>query len=232
MTEELRYQVAGLCVLAFLAAQVFQEVAYRFLIPAAQKPEEELANYLRPADRLRAILVGGSILLLVVPYITIALRYRAQAPVASVLGLVFGLAFVGCEIAHRSLEFFLVGDRWASRLSQASDSERATILDRFAAWGDISRAWYFPLLLAHFLASCCFLAAMSAEGESLRWQALGPAAFALNAIRLVGRLASMFAGQKWLDALNHRLYFPAVVVINALLASWFFALARHVAQAG
>jgi hypothetical protein len=227
MTEEMRYQIAGVCVLAFLASQVFQEVAYRFLIPAAQKPEEQLANYRLSVDRMRASLVGGGILLLVFPYVTIALRYSAQAPVASVLGLAFGLGFVGCEIVHRSLDFFLVGDKWANRLSQASDSERATILERFALWGDISRAWYFPLLLAHFLSSCCFLTAMSANDERAGWQTLGPAAFALNAIRLVGRLASMFAGQKWLDGLNNRLYFPAVLVINALLASWFFALARH-----
>jgi hypothetical protein len=228
MTEEMRYQVAGFCVLAFLASQIFQEVAYRFLIPDAQKPEQQLANYRLPADRLRAMVVGGGILFLMVPYVTIALRYSAQAPVASVLGLAFGLGFVGCEIAHRSLDFFLIGDRWANRFSQAADSERAAILDRFALWGDISRAWYFPLLLAHFLASCCFLTAMSSNEERAGWQTLGPAAFALNALRLVGRLASMFAGQKWLDALNNRLYFPAVLVVNALLASWFFALARHV----
>jgi hypothetical protein len=37
----------------------------------------------------------------------------------------------------------------------------------------------------------------------------------------------MFAGQKWLDALNNRLYFPAVLVINLLLSAWFFYLAVH-----
>jgi hypothetical protein len=227
MTDEIRYLAAGLCVLAFLASQIFQEIAYRFLIPSAQKPEEELTNYLRPADRVRAALVGGTIPLLVVPYATIALHYFAAAPMASVLGLVFGLAFVGCEVAHRSIDFFLVGERWASRLSQASETERATILNRFALWGDIGRAWYFPLLLAHFLASCFFLAAMSTNGEGSGWHRLGPAAFALNALRLIGRLASMFAGQKWLDGLNNRLYFPAVLVINALLAVWFFLLAKH-----
>jgi hypothetical protein len=35
----------------------------------------------------------------------------------------------------------------------------------------------------------------------------------------------MYGGWAWLNPLNDRLYFPAVFVINGLLAAWFFFLA-------
>lgn len=232
MAEDLRYLAAGLCTVAFLAAQAFQQVAYGYLLPAPRMPEDELGNHLRPVDRARALLVGGTILLLLVPYVTVSLRYGEVAPAVSLLGLVFGAAFVGFETAHRSLDYFLVGGKWAVRYFQASELEREQIQARYSLWGDISHAWYFPLLLAHFLASCCFLVVTASEAGKGAWYALAPVAFGLNALRLIGRLVGIFTGQKWLEALNGRLYFPAVLVINSLLALWFFYLAGPGADAG
>ena len=58
------------------------------------------------------------------------------------------------------------------------------------------------------------------------WYRLATLAFVLNALRLLGRLLSTFAGQAWLSGLNDRFYFPAVLVINAMLALWFVRLAK------
>jgi hypothetical protein len=92
------------------------------------------------------------------------------------------------------------------------------------------RGWYFPLMLSYLLCSCSFaLATWKVKGRS-RWYYLAPVAFAFNALRLVGRLLSNYAGQKWLDGLNDTFYFPAVLAINTLLVIWFFLLARHAAE--
>jgi hypothetical protein len=224
---EARYVAAALCVLAFLAAQAFQHFAFWFLIPAAKGPQDELRNYLLPVDRARALLVGGTILLLLVPYVVVALRFLEVAPVTSLLGLTLGVGFVGFEITHRGVEFVLVGTNWARQYSRASEAERESILRRYSTWGELTQAWYLPLLLAHLLASCSFLAATWTETGKGVWYSLGPAAFALNALRLLGRLAGMFAGMAWLNTLNGSLYFPSVVFINTLLALWFFYLAGH-----
>ncbi len=58
------------------------------------------------------------------------------------------------------------------------------------------------------------------------WHRLAILAFVLNTLRLLGRLLNTFAGQAWLSGLNDRFYFPAVLVINAVLALWFVRLAK------
>jgi hypothetical protein len=222
---EIRYLAAGLCVLAFLAAQTFQQFAYGSRIPAPKGPADELQNYLLPVDRLRALLVGGTILLLLVPYAAVTLRYFEAAPVASLLGLIFGAGFVGLETVHRGIDYFVVGQKWARQHRDASEAERAAILRRYSLWGEVTHGWYFPLLLAHLLASCCYLAVTETDIAKVTWHALAPVAFALNALRLTGRLAGTYGGVARLEALSGKLYYPAVLVINALLAAWFFCLA-------
>src|SRR5271157_2251194 len=95
---ESRHIAAGLCILAFVCAQTFQELAYWLWIPAPHGLKDELQTYLLAVDQARALLVGGTILLLIVPYAVIALRYMKNAPMASLLGLIFGAAFIGFEI--------------------------------------------------------------------------------------------------------------------------------------
>ena len=55
---------------------------------------------------------------------------------------------------------------------------------------------------------------------------LATTAFTLNALRLLGRILSTFAGQTWPSGLDDKFYFPAVFVINALLVAWLFHLAK------
>ena len=210
----------------FLAAQTFQAFAYWFWIPTSHDPQHNLLVYLLRVDRIRALLLMGTILLLIVPYALVALRYFRVAPVASVLGFAFGAAFVGFEISIRSIDFFVVGQHWAYHLSSA-DSAREVILRRFVLWNEMMYGLTFPLMLAGLLASCAFWIATSKEQSG--WYRLGQVAFGLNTLRLLGRLISTYAGQGWLGSLNNSFYFPAVFVINGLLILWFFFLSRHAA---
>jgi hypothetical protein len=147
--------LAGICVLFFVAAQTFQEIAYRFWIPGSHSPADDLATYLLRVDQVRALLVGGAILLLIVPFTVIAIRYFKTAPLTSVLGLVFGSAFVGLEIVHRSLDFFVVGG-WARQFQNASAIQRDVILNRLVVWNQIVQGWYFPLMLSFFSPRAAF----------------------------------------------------------------------------
>lgn len=197
---------------------------YLWWIPTSHGPQDDLRAYLLIADQARALAVGGTILLLMVPYVVIALRYIKASPMAASLGLIFGAAFIGFEITQRSIDFFVVGAKWAHDFPNASQIQREIILNRFALWNEVVVGWTFPLRLSVLLTSCCFLAATWTERRKGRWYVLAPVAFALNALRLLGRLLSTFAGQGWLNGFNGKLYFPAVFVTNLLLALWFFHL--------
>jgi hypothetical protein len=222
------YILAGLCVLSFLLAQTFQAFAYWFWIPNSHDPQKDLLVYLVRVNQVRALLVMGTILLLIVPYAVIGLRYFKSAPLASVLGFIFGAAFIGFELSARSVDFFVVGQRWAHQMMVASPAARETILRDFALWNDVMVGWTFLLRLAGLLASCAF--AVSTSNEKIGWYRLGQVAFGLNALRLLGRLASTYAALHCLDGLNDSLYFPAVLIINGVLVIWFFFLSRHVAD--
>ena len=220
-----RYLAAGLCVLFFLLAQTFQEIAYWRWIPTSQSTEQDLLRYLMPVDKIRAFLVMSSIVSLLVAYVVVALRYYRVAPVLSLLGLIFGAAFVGFEVSARSFEIFVIGQRWAQQFRASSDAiERGLILGRFATWNEAARGWYFPQMLSHLLAALSFGLATMKDRES--WGRLATMAFILNALRLLGRLLSTYGGQSWLAGLNDRFYFPAVALINGMIVVWFFQLAR------
>jgi hypothetical protein len=226
--SKVEYVLAGCCLVLFIAAQTFQEIAYRFWIPVSHSPQDDLLAYLLPIDRARAILIMGTIVLLIVPFVVIALRCFRLAPMESLLGLVFGVAFIGFELCHRSMDFFVIGEKWANQFAHVGSSgERDAILQRFALWNEMVQGWYFPLMLSYLLASCSFAVATWKDKGRSRWYYFAPIAFALNALRLVGRLLSNYAGQQWLDGLNGVLYFPAVLTIDTLLVMWFFFLARH-----
>ncbi len=197
-----------------VAAQTFQALAYWFCIPASQGPQDDLHIYLVPIDKVRAILIMGTIVVLLVPFVVIALRYFKVAPLASVLGVIFGAAFIGFELSHRSIDFFVIGAHLAPQFAAASTPERDMLLQRFIVWNEMAHGWYFPLMLSYLLASCAFAVATWTDRLKGHWYYLAPIAYILNALRLLGRILSTFAGQRWLDSFNDQLYFPIVFVIN------------------
>jgi hypothetical protein len=222
-----RYFLSAFCTFLFLAAQTFQAFAYRFWIPSSHGPQDDLLTYLLPIDKARAILVMITIVALIVPFVVIALRYRDRTPLASVLGVIFGTAFIGFELSQRSVDFFVVGQHWARDLASASAPQHELILQRFAAWRELVAAWYFPLLLSYLIASSAFLVATWTDRRRGWLYYLAPSAYLLNTSRLLARILSTFAGQQWLDGANGSLYFPLVFVSNTLIMIWFIVLARE-----
>ena len=220
-----RYFLAAFCVLLFLLGQTFQQLAYQLWIPSPDDPANALLVYLNRVDQLRAIILIFSILVLLIPYIAAAQRFRHVAPLASAVGLIGGIAFIGFELTARSIDLLLVGQQWAHQFQAATASSvREMILQRFQLWNDFEHAWYFPLLLSHFVSSCGYCVA---TWKSSGWYRLGAIAFLLNDLRLVGRILSMFAGQRWLESLNNAAYLPAVLVVNVMLIVWFLLLAKE-----
>jgi succinate dehydrogenase/fumarate reductase cytochrome b subunit len=100
------------------------------------------------------------------------------------------------------------------------------IVHRYLLWSDMVRGIYFEIMLSFLLASCAFSYATLQDQD--HWSRLASLAFAINALRLLGRISSTFGGKTWLDALNNIAYFPIVSVINCLLAAWFFHLANGI----
>lgn len=229
MTDALgsrHYRLAAFCVLFFVAVQIFQEIASRFWIPEAQGPEQELLVYLLTIDRVRALLILLSIVLLIVPYAVIAIRFSTRLPLAAIVGFAGVLGFIGFELLHRSIDYFVVGGQWATALYEsggaASNSE---ILAQYVLWSSFARGLYFPLMLSYMGCSIAFCyATMHDKGM---WSRLASFAFALNALRLLARMVSTYGGVTWLDPINNTAYFPFVFVINSLIAAWLFHLASY-----
>jgi len=207
------YLLAGCCVVLFILAQTFQEVAYDIWIPESRSPQQDLSIFLMPVDRARALLILATIVVLIVPFIVIAIRCFELAPVASIVGLIFGSAFIGFEMVHRSADFFVIGSNWASHFAHAaSDAERDTVLHRFALWNEMIKGWFFPQLLSFLICSVSFAIATWKDSRARgAWRCLAPLAFALAVLRLLARLLSSYAGPRWhwLDGFNGPLYFPA-----------------------
>jgi len=95
---------------------------------------------------------------------------------------------------------------------------------------DIDPGWHFVTMSSFLLASIAFAVATWRDTE--RWHWLAPAAFALNALRLSGRIASTFGGVTWLEPLNDSAYYPFVLAVNGPLLAWFVLKARASRDAG
>jgi hypothetical protein len=205
--EARRYTAGAGGLLAFILAQTFQELAYRFWIPASHGPADDLRIIQLPIDRIRALLILATIVGLLIPYVALAINRFRAAPMASMLGLIGIVVFVIAEAFPRSIDLFV-----------------ATDVDRYTMRLAIEHGWFFVTMISYLLASVAW--AVATWRDEPRWHWLAPGAFALNALRLVGRIASTFGGLTWLDALNAQAYYPAVLVVNGMLVAWFVLQAR------
>lgn len=135
------------------------------------------------------------------------------------IGFAGVLGFIGFELLHRSIDYFVVGRQWATAFDASGDAgTRHDILATYAAWSSFARGLYFPLMLSYMGSSVGFLyATMRDTGV---WARVASFAFGLNALRLLARLMSTYGDATWLDPINNTAYFPFVFVINALLAVW------------
>ena len=225
MEHPTRLHIAAvICLGLYLAAQILQLILVRGFLPQPQGAEQEMLARLAPGETLRAVVMLLSHFCLVPVYVALAMRRWRIAPGAAACGALFGMTFVLFELSYRTLDLFLVSHGWAAAYATADAAARAALIERTALWEQAVGAWYFGLLAAHLLASLCFLAAFRRR-EPGAWDLLAQLAFAINALRLTGRMLGGWAGIDWLAPLSGRFYFPPMATFLVLLTVW---LARQV----
>jgi len=213
-----RLAAAGLCI--FLAAQAFQALCFLFWFPETQAAAEDFAVRAGLLDRIRALAVLFSIAGLAATYAVFALDRFAKAPLASLLAFTFTMFFIVFEFLHRGLDFVMVSQQWANAYA-AEPALRGVLAERHEFWGAFTGAIYFPLMLSGLIAWVCFAIATWNAGPG--WMRLASIAFALNALRTLGRFLGSYSGVSWFDFLeSFALYLVLVFLINGMLAVWLF----------
>jgi hypothetical protein len=155
-----------------------------------------------PLDAVRATALLLSFFALIPVYVAVALDRLRHHPGLALCGAIFGFMFVLFELGHRAIDLYVPGG-----LAPA-----------------VVQGIYLVLLLSHLLSSVCF--ALALRGEKARWDHLGQIAFAVNALRLLGRVLGGYAGVTWLEPLSGPLYFPAVALVMLLLTVWLARRAK------
>lgn len=215
----------------YVIAQVIQEAALRHGINEAATGEQGIQSlrHLRISTGLQPRAVPAILLSffpILVAFAAVALRRVRRSPAASVLGFTFSLLFVTAEVSTRSIDLFLVSNKWATEYHSASSPAiQQLIAGRIQLWEQSVGAFYFVLLAGHLLASTCFAIA---TWDDYRWNRIVAIAFLLNALRLTSRVAEGYLGQSWLDPVNNAVYFPTVALIFGTLTAWLWKQTRMV----
>ncbi|HJR75021.1 MAG TPA: hypothetical protein VJ806_15450 [Luteimonas sp.] len=214
------FRIAATCLCLFVAAQIFQALCYIFWFPETQAAAEDFAVRSGWLDRTRALAVLFGIAGLAVTYAVFALDRFAKAPLASLLAFTFCMFFVVFEFLHRGLDFVMVSQQWANAYA-AEPALHGVLAERHEFWSSFTSAIYFPLMLSGLIAWTCFAIATWKAGPG--WMRLASFAFALNALRTLGRLLGNYTGVDWFDFLDSfTLYLVLVFLINGMLVTWLF----------
>jgi hypothetical protein len=209
-------KLALCCLVAYLAAQTFQQYVFAVLSAAGDDAAAWRAT-LDPLNRARAFALLLSFFPLLIAFMVICAQKLRTAPRRAAIACVFLLLFCVFEIAYRSMEFFVIDGIWTRELLESTDAlVRTTMQERLDVFGDVVRGVYFPLMLTQLTGSVFLFATTF---PAARADAFLRLAMSVNALRLVGRLASTYGGVTWLSAFNDRLYFPCVLIVfSALIA--------------
>lgn len=150
-------------------------------------------------------------------------------PAASVLGFAFSFLFVIAEIINRSIDLFVISQRWAvGYQAAASIAAKQVLADRIQIWDETFGGYYFALRIGLLLGCLCF--AIATWDSRKRWNQIVAIALMANAVRVAGRLAEGYIGQGWLEPVNSSVYFPASVLIYGTLAAWLWKQTSEVQQ--
>jgi hypothetical protein len=222
------FHLAGICICISLVAQAFQALCILFWFPEAQTAATDYAVRLGWLDRTRALAVLFGILASAAAFGVIALDRFTKAPLASLLGFTFITFYIVIELFHRGLDFAMVSQQWAGAFAATADPVARDMLTlRHEFWGSFTGALYFPLLVSGLIARSCFAIATWNAGPG--WLRLASIAFAITALRTLGRLLGSYTGVDWLDFLDSfALYLVLVFLTNGMLAVWLFKRAASV----
>ncbi len=216
-------RAGAICAALVIAAQLFQHIIIWFFLPPESSPRAALEIRNLPVDRARAVVILASILAMLGVYVATAFERAKRAPGAAMVGFAAAVLFGAFDLGYRSIDFFFVPRVWAGEYPHAQELVKPLLIDRVAMWDAVVSAVYFPLVLTSAIAHLCFALAM--RGERARFARLALAAWAIDAVRSFGR-ALGFAGLDVLQPINDAIYFPGVVVVYSLLASWLWSRSK------
>jgi hypothetical protein len=220
------YRLAAMCGAFYVVAQVVQEVAFHYGINDSAAGEQAILQRLMRLDQFRLTVLLLSFFAITVAFGAVTLRRWEIRPAASLLGFAFTFLFVIGEIINRSIDFFVISERWAAEYqAAASATAKQLIAERIEIWNESFVGYYFVLRMGLFLGCLCF--AVATWDRSKRWNQIVAMAFAANAARVGGRIAEGFMGQGWLAPINEAVYFPASVLIYSTLAVWLWRQASE-----
>jgi len=223
------YRFAGVCAAFYVLAQIVQQVTFHLGINDAAAGDQGILQRQMPLDQLRLTVILLSFFPITVAFAAVALRRAKIRPAASLLGFAFAFLFVIAEIINRSIDLFVISQRWAVEYQAAtSPAVKQLLAERIEVWNESFVGFYFVLRIGLFLGCLCF--AMATWDARERWNQVVAAAFAANAARAAGRVAEGYMGQAWLAPVNDAIYFPASVVIYGTLAAWLWRQARQIQQ--
>lgn len=223
------YRFAAVCCAYYVVAQIIQEITFHYGINDSAAGEQGILQRQMPLDQLRLTVILLSFFAITVAFGAVALRHAKIRPAASLLGFAFAFLFVIGEIINRSIDLFVISQRWAVEYqAAASVAAKQVLAERIQVWSETFGGYYFVLRMGLFLGCLCF--AIATWDGSKRWNQIVAVAFAANAVRAAGRLAEGYMGQAWLGPVNDAIYFPASVLIYGTLAAWLWRQARDLQQ--
>ncbi|MGH9712926.1 MAG: hypothetical protein ACRD5M_06470 [Candidatus Acidiferrales bacterium] len=223
------YRFAALCGALYVVAQVIQEIAFHSGINDLASGEQGILQRLLPLDQFRLTAILLSFFAITVVFGAVPLRRAKLRPASSLLGFAFSFLFVIGEIINRSIDLFVISQRWAVEYRAAvSLAARRTLVDRIQMWEQSFAGFYFVLRMGLLLGCVCFV--ISTWGKRERWNQVVAIAFAANAARIASRLAEGYMGQAWLAPVNDVVYFPATVLIYGTVAAWLWRQSREVRE--
>lgn len=223
------YRFAAVCAALYVVAQLIQEITLHHGINDSAAGEQGILQRLTPLDQFRLTVILLSFFAITVAFGAVALRRSSLRPGASLLGFVFSFLFVISEIINRSIDLFVISQRWAVEYqAAASPVAKQLLAGQIQVWEESFGGYYFVLRMGLMLGCTCFAVATWDKRQS--WNQVVAIAFAANAVRVGGRLAEGFMGQAWLAPVNGAIYFPATVLIYGTVAAWLWMQAKKIQQ--
>jgi hypothetical protein len=211
---------AGIVALAYIAIQVLQEYIYRTLSAPTTSVEELLAGA-HPLHVTRSALMLFGIAGATFVYIAVPLhRVRARPVAAGVAIAAFGVWAI-FELGLRSVELFWTQLQLPAAYAATHD---AGIVEQLTTFSAVQAALYVPLMGASLVGSVAMVLVARRTGDRLL-----VAVFAFNALRVVVRMLSAYAGVPLLPAgVYDQVYLGIVVIVHGPLAYWLMRVAPEV----
>jgi hypothetical protein len=210
--------IAATFCIAYVLIQVFQRFVF-MSIPQPKNIAEELILGSMPIHIWRSTLLLLSFFALIYVYAVIVFHEFRKSVLLFTIAFIGLLIFCFLEIGIRSVELFYIQLQLPQEyISAENELVKNSILDKYVAFQSVQSALYFPLLFSQAISSV-IVAWLFSSKPKLNY--LIKIAFAVNAIRLAGRLGGMFLHVKWLNSFSSTLYLPLVILIFGLLIIWF-----------